>query len=193
MLKRLYLISSLLLSQFTFYCQDSPTIIINQKSAGILVEYGQPYYYLCEGTRYYIALFGGNFDIPLYKAKKIFNISIDLFPHYGYIWVIEDKNYYEFGFNIRLGFNFSISPKDVISTKIGSGPHYISVETEKQAKGFTFSDYYLITIKRSLNKAVKPILIEFEFGYRHLSNAGLKVPNRSISNFIFGLGIYKTF
>lgn len=180
-------------SQQGVYCQDSATRIINQKSAGILIEYGQPYYYLCEGTRYYVAIIGGNFNIPLFKAKKIFNISVDLFPHYGYVSVIDDKNYYELGFNVRLGFNFSLSPKDIISTKIGSGPHYITVVTEKQSNGFIFSDYYLITYKRSLNKAVKPILVELEFGYRHLSNAGIKSPNRSISNFIFGLGFYKVF
>ena len=107
--------------------------------------------------------------------------------------MVDDENYFELGLNIRLGFNFSVSPKDVLSMKVGSGPYFVNVETEKQAKGFIFSDYYLITYKRSLNKSIKPVLIEFEFGYRHLSNAGLNQPNRSICNIIFGLGIYKTF
>lgn len=189
---RLPIILLLLFLQLISYCQHDSNKISNQKSAGLLIEYGQPYYYLPEGTRYYVGLIGGNFNIPLFRAKKIFNMSVDLFPHYGFVWVVEDKKYYEFGLNVRLGFNFSISSKDVISTKLGSGPHYVNVETTKQAKGFIFSDYYLITYKRSLSKNIKPVLIEIEFGYRHMSNAGLKMPNRSISNFIFGLGIYKS-
>lgn len=179
--------------QANVHSQHDSIKISNLKSAGILIEYGQPYYFLPEGTRYYVGLIGANFNIPLFQAKKFFNISVDLFPHYGYVWVVEDKKYYEFGLNVRLGFNFLISKNDLISTKIGCGPHSITVETEKQANGFIFSDYYLITYKRSLGKSFKPILVEFEFGYRHMSNAGLQSPNRSISNFIFGVGFYKCF
>lgn len=191
MLLRLF-IFSLLLCQLTIYCQDNPTKIINQKSAGLLVEYGQPYYHLPEGTRYYFALVGGNFNFPLFQAKKTFNLSMDICPHYCNVWVVDDRNYFEFGLNIRLGFNFSVSPKDALTLKVGAGPHYINVETEKQAKGFIFSDYYLINYKRGIGQAIKPFLLEFELGYRHLSNAGLDHPNRSICNIIFGLGIYKT-
>lgn len=175
------------------YCQHDSIKIINQKSAGMLIEYGQPYYYLPEGTRYYVGLIGANFSFPLFHAKEFFNMSVDLFPHYGYVWVVEDKTYFEIGLNVRLGFNFLISKNNVISTKIGSGPHYVNVVTTKQASGFIFSDYFLITYKRRISKKIKPVLLEFEFGYRHISNAGLKEPNRSISNFILGLGIYKCF
>ncbi len=193
MLKGLLLIFSLLLCQSTIYCQDSLTRIINQKSIGLLVEYGQPYYYLPEGTLYYIAIVGGKFGFPLFKAKKNVNLSLDLYPHYVQVWVVEDRPYYEFGLNIRLCLNFSLSPNDLISAKTGCGPHYITAETEKQANGFIFSDYLLAAYTRSLMISGELFAVEFEFGYRHISNAGIKDPNGGISNFIFGLGMYKYF
>jgi len=170
--------------------QDSLKLI-NQKTVGVLVEYGLPYYSLPEGSRYYVLLAGGTFSFPLFKTRKNFNMSIDIFPHYGFVWVDSDGSNYEFGVNVRLGANFSLSPNDVLSLKIATGPHYITVETEKQANGFIFSDYFLIVYDRRFFINKSPFAIEFEFGYRHISNAGLQEPNRSISNFIFGFGLSK--
>ena len=170
--------------------QDSLKLI-NQKTIGVLVEYGSPYYSLPEGSRYYVLLVGGTFSFPLFKAKKNFNMSIDIFPHYGFVWVDFDEDNYEFGINVRLGANLSLSPNDVLSLKIATGPHYITVETEKQANGFIFSDYLLIVYDRRFFINKSPFAIEFEFGFRHISNAGLQEPNRSISNFIFGVGLSK--
>ena len=191
-----YLVLVLLMSMLitTTSAQETGERLINRKSLGILVEYGQPYYYLPEGDyRYYVVLFGTPFSFPLFRAKKVFNLSVDLYPHFGHAWVTNDKTYIEFGLNVRLGLNFALSDKDVISGKIGSGPHYVTVETEKQANGFIFSDYFLLTYKRAFRIDKKPFTVDVEFGYRHISNAGLKMPNRSISNFIFGLGIYRCF
>jgi hypothetical protein len=105
----------------------------------------------------------------------------------------DDRSDYEFGLNVRLGVNYSLSDNDVLSFKLASGPHYITVDTEKQAKGFIFSDYYLLCYKKQLNNGRYPFILEFEFGYRHISNGWLKEPNRSISNFIFGLGFSQEF
>lgn len=187
----LFLLAVVFLNQS--YAQEDTTRLINRKSAGILMEYGQPYYYLPEGTRYYVALAGGSFGFPLFKAKKNFNMSVDIYPHFGKVWVKGDTDYIEFGINVRLGFNFSISDDDVLSFKIASGPHYVTVETEKQTKGFIFSDYYMLTYRRGFDILKKKYAIDLEFGYRHISNAGIKLPNRSISNFIFGLGLYRSF
>jgi hypothetical protein len=140
-----------------------------------------------------VLLTGATFSFPLFKAKKTFNMSIELFPHYGFVRVDTVGPDYEMGINVRLGFNFSFSPNDVLSLKLASGPHYITVETEKQANGFIFSDYYLVTYDRRFFISHSPFAIKFEFGYRHISNAGLQEPNRSISNFIFGLGLSKVF
>jgi len=186
------LVIPLLFLSILLLSQDS-TRLINQKTAGVLVEYASPYYYLPEGPRYYVLLTGGTFSFPLFKAKKNFNMSIDIFPHYGFVWVDFEGSNYEFGVNVRLGANFSLSPNDVLRLKLASGPHYITVETEKQANGFIFSDYFLLVYNRRFFINKSPFSIEFEFGYRHISNAGLQEPNRSISNIIFGIGINKVF
>ena len=60
-------------------------------------------------------------------------------------------------------------------------------------KGFIFSDYFLLAYDRRFFISKQAFALEFEFGYRHISNAGLQEPNRSISNFIFGLGLSKVF
>jgi len=177
----------------TLSAQEDNLSLINSKTAGILVEYGSPYYFLPEGTRYYPLLIGGTVKFPIFKVKKFFNMSVGLFPHFGKVWVDSIKRYYEFGLNIRLGFNFAVSNSDVISLIAASGPHYITVETEKQAKGFIFSDYYLLNYDRLVYIGKEPFSVSLEAGFRHISNAGIKEPNRSINNFIFGIGFNYVF
>ena len=173
--------------------QKKPDCLVNRKSAGILLEYGLPYYYLPEGdNRYYALLIGGTFGLPIYKTSNFFNVSIEFYPHFGRVWVKECR-FIEFGLNVRLSLNFQLSTNDILSAKIASGPHYMSCETEKQAKGFIFSDYYLLTYRRGFTISEVSFAFDFEFGYRHMSNAGIQEPNRSISNFIIGIGLIKTF
>ena len=176
-------------------CQDKIPRLANMKKAGFLIEYGSPYYYLPEGQRYYILPVGVTFSLPFFKIKpgKFFNMSVDFFPHYVFAWVDDERSDFEYGLNVRLGLDFSLSANDVLSLKIGSGPHYITVETEKQANGFIFADYYLIAYDRLINIGSLPFVLEFEFGYRHISNGWISEPNRSISNFIFGMGFSKAF
>jgi hypothetical protein len=190
-----HLFSALVVSStiMAIQAQEEEPKLINQKSAGILFEYGSPYYYLPEGQRYYVLTTGATFSFPLFQAKKAFNMSLDLFPHYAFVWVDDDNSNYEFGLNVRLGFNLAPSPNDLVSFKLGSGPHYITVETEKQANGFLFSDYFLLAYDRRLYFGKQAFALELEFGYRHISNAGFQQPNRSISNFIFGLGFSVVF
>lgn len=170
------------------YCQKVEKLI-NQKTAGLLVEYGIPYYTLPEGQKYHILTIGSSFSFPLFQSQKSFNMSIDLFPHYGVVWLGAKRTDFEIGLNVRLGFNFSLSEKNALCLKLGSGPQYITVDTEKQANGFNFSDYYLATYKRRLSVVKQVFIVEIECGYRHISNAGLNQPNRSISSIIFGLGL----
>jgi hypothetical protein len=176
-------------------CQDEKLRMANIKTAGMLIEYGSPYYYLPEGTRYCIVPAGAIFRFPLFQTKsgKNFNMSLDLFPHHVFVCIDEDRSNYEFGLNLRLGFNYSLPDNNLLSFKLGTGPHYITVKTEKQASGFIFSDYYLLCYNKLITNGKKAFVLEFELGYRHISNGWIKEPNRSISNFIFGLGFSTAF
>ena len=188
------LIVILLFSLNLIFCQNENPRLINQKTAGILLEYGQPFYYILEeGTRYHPFMMGAKFGFPLFKAKKNFNLSLDLYPHYVYVWIYNGSNSYEFGLNVRLSANYSISSNDLLSFKIGSGPHYFAHETRRQTKGFIFSDNFLVTYTRGFMISGKMFAVEFELGYRHISNANIYNPNGGISNFVVGFGFYKTF
>jgi len=170
--------------------QEHNPDLINKKTIGVLGEFGIPYYTLPEGDHYIPVLFGITFETPIYKTSNFFNLSVELYPHVGYVfWGAQ--NCFEAGLNVRLSFNFAVSAKDLLRFKIGSGPHYINVQTEKQVSGFIFSDYWLGCYNREIMIKEKEYTINFEFGYRHMSNAGTKFPNRSISNMIVGVGISK--
>ena len=47
---------------------------------------------------------------------------------------------YEFGLNIPFAFGFALTQRDIFSINIGSGPHYITADIDRQAPGFIFSD-----------------------------------------------------
>ena len=88
---------------------------------------------------------------------------------------------------IGLGFKFMYPVTDSLSTYImgGAGPHYISVNTKKQANGFMFSDiigagfYYFLTEKSAVNVGYR---------FRHMSNIGLAKPNHGIDNHFGTIG-----
>lgn len=186
------------------YCQvlgqDHTVNINNQLKAGVLVEYIQPYKAYWEG-RYHLVTIGGIISIPIYKSKNFFNVSIDLFPHYGFGRLVDSYDhfdydyaeFYEFGLNVRLSLNFALSSNDVISGKIGSGPHYTTVEIPRQANGFIFSDYFLLCYTRAFRISGKKFAAEIELGYRHISNAGFQEPNYGVSTYLGGIGLYMIF
>jgi len=99
--------------------------------------------------------------------------------------VVNPKTDIEFGVGIGLKYMYPLTDK--ISPYImGSvGPHYISVQTDKQASGFIFADtigaglYYFLDKKSALN---------IGYRFRHVSNADLKSPNGGIDTQIGTIG-----
>jgi hypothetical protein len=171
------------------YCQENhQQKLINYLSAGVLSEIGISYYEIDSGDRYTPIILGGVLELPLYKTKNFFNVSLSFFPNVAVVLHPKSQTSYEFGFNVRVNLNFAVSPYDVIRGSIGSGPHYIDYQCCRQADGFLFSDYFLASYIRyfKLNKIYCSLVIEL--GYRHISNAGIEKPNGGISNFIVGLG-----
>lgn len=68
----------------------------------------------------------------------------------------------------------------------GSGPHYISSSPARQTKGFIFSDNIFLGLRATVTQR---ILFDVRGGIRHLSNAGLKNPNKGLDNVLIGAGI----
>ena len=93
---------------------------------------------------------------------------------------------HEFGLNAGLlvrGIFLSdlLSPYLFIST----GPHYISGVPERQSPGFIFSDNLFSGLSIRLQES---FYLDLRFGFRHISNAGLKNPNGGINTFVVNIG-----
>ncbi len=97
---------------------------------------------------------------------------------------------YEFGVNCGLRNNIKVSTDLYLFQMLGSGPHFFSSYTTRQAQGFIFSDNIAMGVYKRIHKN-KPTYLELRFLYRHLSNAGLKRPNSGINNFNILMGLIK--
>ncbi len=97
------------------------------------------------------------------------------------------ENGYEFGINV--GFLYrKVYFDDLLSLycMISSGPHYISGAHPKQVPGFIFSDSFIIGANVRL---YQDLYLDLRPGFRHISNANLKKPNKGVNTMIFSTGI----
>ncbi len=69
---------------------------------------------------------------------------------------------------------------------LGAGPHYISDSPKRQAKGFIFSTHldFGFTLK-----LINNTYFDLRSGFRHISNAGTKIPNMGLNTFTLGAGM----
>ncbi len=93
----------------------------------------------------------------------------------------------EGGINLGIEYQLRFLKTWYLQAAIGTGPHYISVETDLQAKGFIFSDNFEIGLIKNLPQLATQLHLRTRF--RHISNAGLKSPNLGIDSFFVVLGI----
>jgi hypothetical protein len=164
---------------------------INQQAAGAMVQYGINYYDLPEGYGYRPLLLARYQRFPLIKTARNVGLAIDIGPQIGMAYT--DKFNFELGLFIYLNMGIALTDWDMISLIAGVGPHYISVETERQAKGFIFSDNFLLAYRRKFLLSREPYELSVYSGLRHISNASIKQPNGGIDNIIIGLGFAKLF
>lgn len=94
---------------------------------------------------------------------------------------------YEFGLNLGFMFSQLLFKRLLLTTAIGSGPHYVTVDTGRQAKGFIFSDNVELGLSYELRKF--HTILNTKLRFRHISNAGLKEPNGGIDNLFLILGV----
>lgn len=94
---------------------------------------------------------------------------------------------FEMGINLGLKYVFWESDKIMLAAAIGAGPHYLSLETSLQHKGFLFSDNIELAYYQLLNKDMG---MHFKTRFRHLSNANLKKPNLGIDTFFLVVGVF---
>lgn len=171
----------------SFFCYLTLTTFAQKKAIEFAVGPSIIHEKLPEGYDYKPIFLTAKFPIHTFKStsKSQFNLYAE--PQLVFNNAPKPfSNTFEFGVNIGIRYILPFSEKNGLMASIGVGPHYLSLETVMQAKGFIFSDnvelgYYHWVGKR-WGISVKP-------RFRHISNAGFQSPNLGIDNVFFMAGI----
>jgi hypothetical protein len=176
--------------------QDSVRVkkIFIEKGFLLGAGYGLDNYNLPEG-KYIPVFFMGHFGMDLMKKKKIkkdnaiFTMYFEPQVNPVFIRTKEStKSELEFGINMGFKHMYPLHKNIYSYILIGSGPHFFTATTSRQARGFIFSDnfgagFYFF--------AGKKIAINLGFRLRHMSNANTRMPNHGINTYNYLIGISK--
>ena len=159
---------------------------------GIKTGFGVLGQQLSEGGTYRPILFLVHFELNFIKKPSnetglLFRWYLE--PQVNPVFLREKLSEYEFGVNAGLRLDYLFPGGWGIYAVAGVGPHYISVETERQAKGFIFSDNGGIGLYKNIFGKWN---ITAECRVRHISNANLQSPNDGINNLFPVVGISKS-
>ena len=181
---RFFLIAFFSLFAFSGSAQNSKDSVSKHhfKTGGLLVGYGPTF---SDNTKYTVYYVTGDFSWSLGRAAKKDFVSIYFEPQLN---AVRTDNPWDFEVGANLGIrNFiRINSSFYLYQMLGSGPHYISADLERQATGFIFSDNLALGSMISFHNG--PFL-NLQFGIRHISNANLKLPNRGVNSFTFRAGL----
>jgi hypothetical protein len=165
----------------TLLCQDSA---VRFRSGGGIVGYGHE---INIDTRYNPVFFAGDFSWQLGKGERKDFITFYMEPQFNLVATVRPVDI-EFGTNIGIRYYQQLSSTLLVYQMLGSGPHFITADLPRQAKGFIFSDNLAIGVFREI-RSKKPLYLHFQFRVRHISNAGIKLPNAGVNtlNVLVGL------
>ena len=99
----------------------------------------------------------------------------------------EFRTAFEMGVNLGIQYSFWETDKRKWAVALGVGPHYLSLETSLQRKGFLFSDNIELGYYQLLSERMG---IQLKTRFRHLSNANLQQPNLGIDNLFVMVGVF---
>lgn len=139
---------------------------------------------LPEGNEYQPFLIMAHYSTYLSKPERKAKFGIFVEPQVNPVRLGEGEGSFEFGLNAGVTYGWDIGKSHVFGG-ISSGPHYVSVETDLQAKGFIFSDNFIAGLRRKVGTGFQ---LGAELRFRHISNAGLMSPNTGIDNWLFVIG-----
>ncbi|MBI1184836.1 hypothetical protein GC194_11215 [bacterium] len=94
----------------------------------------------------------------------------------------------EFGCNFGFRYEHEFGKNNRLYWGIGTGPHYITMDSRKQHKGYIFSDNFVMGWQHRL---YGPIYTNLQYHFRHISNAGIMHPNQGIDNHFVTVGVSK--
>jgi len=143
---------------------------------------------LPEGNNYRPLLLMGNFGLQLTKKEKKAKWWIMFEPQFNPVFLDNKLKEAEFGINVAFRYKYQLAQGFYCYGQLGSGPHFITTSTDRQAHGFIFSDNLAVGISKSLTNNW---ILNTEFRIRHISNANFMTPNRGMNNIFLVFGISK--
>lgn len=188
---KFYLLVKLLIISNCLIANDNDSTDDSSQSLGIITGYGVQS--MLDVQYEYEVLF---FQIQYYWTflpRDIWSLKVLIQPQYNltkfrYVnHVSPFENGYEFGLNVGLLIRKNLY-RDLLMIYAAAsvGPHYVSGAPQRQTAGFIFSDNIFIGLNIKVSRNT---YLDIRPGFRHISNAGLKRPNRGINNLIFSGGI----
>ena len=188
-----FLLTLLLILLFgnTVSAQQKNDNYLKHQTMGLLLGTRYVDEHLPEGTNYHPIKFIINYKLPLRKAEKIKKgvFIIQFEPQFNFILINGGDNAIETGINVGFQYEYLVGKNNIIFGGFGSGPHFITVETNLQANGFIFSDNFILGYRQRILNEKSPFEINIQTRFRHISNAGLQEPNLGIDNFFILIGI----
>jgi hypothetical protein len=143
---------------------------------------------LPEGHYYKPLLLMGNLGWKLTKKDKKGKWWIMFEPQINPVFLDSKLKEMEFGINVAFRYKYKIGENSFFYSQLGSGPHFITIATDRQAHGFIFSDNLALGLS---NKIFDNWMLETEFRIRHISNANFMKPNRGMNNMFIMIGLTK--
>lgn len=116
--------------------------------------------------------------------KLVINRRID--AEYGF-GKLAGKAEYDFALMLSTVLEWKATPRTTVTFTLGSGPGFHSTDTDKQARGFIFSNHFTLGLLLPLKNS--RILLNPQFGFRHMSNLSFNQPNNGIDHWIVRLGV----
>jgi hypothetical protein len=146
--------------------------------------------------RYLTTLFAAEYQHSLY-VKRGWGIHALAQPHFVMtLFNVNDQDPVdqwgrEFGINLGLVVERHLGDgRAAIYGGVSSGPHFLEKETHRQTSGPIFSSalFFGCTFRVS-----RHIVLDLRPGFRHISNAGIYIPNGGINNSTLNTGIFYHF
>ena len=136
--------------------------------------------------RPFILLFFNGFPLHSRHDEKFFSLYYE--PQFNPV-IFNNTLEVEFGINLGLSYTWKLGNRLQSFISLGTGPHYITVALPRQAPGFSFSDNIALGIERQIFLAAHSYNLNVQYRYRHVSNAGLRIPNGGINNGFLIVGL----
>jgi hypothetical protein len=99
---------------------------------------------------------------------------------------LQERSYQEYALNIGLQYGYNLKEKWIVYGLISVGPMTATKETERQNKGFSFSDIIGLGTRFKVNK----LNYDLRFTLRHVSNADFRSPNNGLNSAGVEIGVY---